>query len=54
MSWSILVALVKLKYASLDITKPSGTGRPIWNISPRLAPFPPAMATDDLLISENQ
>src|SRR5207237_9672170 len=41
---SMLAALAAAAYASVVITKPSGTGKPAWMSSPRFAPFPPATA----------
>src|SRR5438128_2472262 len=41
---SIFAALAAAAYASVVITKPSGTGKPARMSSPRFAPFPPATA----------
>src|SRR5207237_1554686 len=41
---STLAALAAAAYASVVITKASGTGKPARMSSPRLAPFPPATA----------
>src|SRR3981189_2840297 len=41
---STLAALAAAAYASVVITKPSGTGKPVRMSSPRFAPFPPATA----------
>src|SRR5438552_3164940 len=41
---SMLAAPAAAVYASVVITKPSGTGKPARMSSPRFAPFPPATA----------